>query len=165
MITRFMEEISGFGNILSGQGEAGVRAGGHADTLMKTASPRLRDRALLVERQCALFGDSTLAALAAKSAKVYWTDPANGEEQEFLLSQLPEDRRVFVDSHSGSPIYEQEHKETVSFLAKLGAIDGESAIDLLSVPMRDLLKARYRKMQQQKAAAMAANPELANKQK
>ena len=31
MIIKFMEEVSGFGNILSGQGEQGVRAGSHAN--------------------------------------------------------------------------------------------------------------------------------------
>ena len=46
--------LGSFPDIMQGKGESGVRAGVHANTLMKTASPTLRDRALLVERQCAV---------------------------------------------------------------------------------------------------------------
>ncbi|MDE2020844.1 MAG: hypothetical protein KGJ13_10955, partial [Patescibacteria group bacterium] len=49
MLIKFMEETGGFSNIMSGQGEEGVRAASHAQTLLKTASPRMRDRAILVE--------------------------------------------------------------------------------------------------------------------
>lgn len=160
MIMKNMDEIGGFGNILSGQGEGGVRSGNHADMLMKTASPRLRDRSILVERQCADFADTVLAGLEAKNNKLYWTDPANGEEKEFYLSQLPEDRRVSVDSHSSSPIYEDDHKALVGELLKLQIIDGNSALDLLSVPMRDILKDRYKEMQAKKDEMIKAHPEL-----
>lgn len=165
MIIEFMEEVSGFGNILSGQGEQGVRAGSHANTLLKTASPRLRDRAILVERQCASFADSVLTGLEAKNDRVYWTDPADGEEKEFYLATLPEDRRVAVDSHSASPIYEDDHKEIVGFLLKNQIIGGDSALDLLPVPQRDLLKQRYKEMQQQKQEMIKEHPELLTKGK
>lgn len=164
MIIKFMDDASGFGNILSGQGESGVRAGNHAQTLMKTASPRLRDRALITERQCATFADSILAVMEAKSDKVYWTEPDNDESKEFLLSQLPDDRRVFVDSHSGSPIYEDDHKDMIGFLAKSGAIGPDSILDLLpGVPQRELLKIRFKEMQAKKAEEqkmLAEHPEL-----
>src|SRR5205823_1761684 len=61
-----INNLAGFPDIMRGQGEAGVRAGTHASTLMKTASPTLRDRALLVERQCAVAADLTLAIKTAK---------------------------------------------------------------------------------------------------
>lgn len=156
MIIQFMDEVAGFGNILSGQGEAGVRAGNHASSLMRTASPRLRDRSTLVERQCASFADKIFSCMQAKSSKVYWVDPTNGTVNDFLLSQLPDDRCVSVDSHSSSPIYEQDHKELVAFLMKAGVIGGDSSLDLLPVPMRDLLKNRYKKLQDQRAAAAQA---------
>lgn len=149
-IQKMFDEVAGFQNILSGQGEPGVRAGNHAQTLLKTASPRLRDRALMVERQCADLADKAFQLMASKDAKAYWTGQG-GEEQEFLLANLPEDYRITVDSHSSSPIYEEDHKEIAAFLAKLNVIDGESLLDLLPVPMRDILKARYADMQQKKA--------------
>lgn len=160
MLIDFMEETNGFANILSGQGEAGVRAGNHAQTLVKTASPRMRDRAILVERQCASFADSVLSGLEAKNGKLYWTDPNDGEESEFYLSQLPDDRRVSVDSHSSSPIYEDDHKALVGELMKLGIIDGVSALDLLPVPMRDLLKQRLKEKEKRQAEMAQQHPEL-----
>ena len=51
--------LGSFPEIMQGKGESGVRAGAHAETLMKTASPTLRDRALLTERQCAVCADLT----------------------------------------------------------------------------------------------------------
>src|SRR5205823_1872120 len=126
-------------NILSGQGEPGVRAGNHAQTLMKTASPRLRDEALTTERQCADFADKVFVGMAAKEAQAYWVgDPMQGGN-EFLLSQLPDDREIMVDSHSSSPIYEEDHKDIAGFLAKAGAVDGEDVLTMLPVPDRDRL--------------------------
>ncbi|MBU6232190.1 hypothetical protein KGP36_06105, partial [Patescibacteria group bacterium] len=163
MIIEMIDEVGGFKNILSGQGEPGVRAGNHAQMLLKTASPRLRDRALLVERQCADFGDSSLELLAAKEAKAYWVDETANEKTEFLLAQLPDDRRITVDSHSASPVYEDDHKEVVGFLAKSGIIDGESVLDLLPVPNRDMLKQRFKQMQAQKAQFLQEHPEMVAK--
>jgi hypothetical protein len=159
-IIQFMDEVSGFHNILSGQGEPGVRAGNHAQMLLRTASPRLRDRALLVERQCADLGDKAFQFMATVEAKTYWT--ADGKS-EFYLSQLPEDYRIMVDSHSSSPIYEEDHQQLAAFLAKAQVVDGESLLDLLSVPRRDLLKERYREMQKKKEAFMQQHPELLTK--
>jgi hypothetical protein len=144
-IMEFMDEVSGFQNILSGQGEPGVRAGNHAQTLMKTASPRLRDCALTVERQCADLGDKVFVCMAAKDPTAYWVGDGKQEGTEFLLDQLPSDRRITVDSHSSSPIYEEDHKDIAGFLAKIGAIDGEDAIEMLpGVPRKDILKERLR---------------------
>jgi hypothetical protein len=42
-------------------------------------------------------------------------------------------------------------------------IDGETVLDLVHLPMRDLLKARYRKMQKQKQEMIAKNPQLLTK--
>lgn len=165
MIIGFMEDTNGFGNILSGQGEPGVRAGNHANMLMKTASPRMRDRAMLIERQCATFGDVILAGLEAKNAKLYWTDPADGDDAEFYLSQLPEDRRACVDSHSSSPIYEDDHRALVGELMKLGVIQGDSVLDLLPVPMKDLLKTRLKDKQLHDAQMVQQHPELLTKGK
>lgn len=166
LIKTTMQEISGFSNILSGQGDSGVRAGVHADTLLKTASPRLRDRALLVERQASMFADKTLSALQAKNDKVYWVDPKE-PSSDFLLSQLPEDRRVSVDSHSSSPIYQDDHEQRVAFGLKAGYIDPISAIEMSGLPaaQKDLLISRTKESQaakqQQLQELMKIDPEAA----
>ena len=157
-IMKFFNEVSGFNNILSGQGEPGVRAGNHAETLMKTASPRLRDRALLVERQCADLAHKALEVMSSKEAKAYWTD--GKDEEEFMLSQLPDDYRIMVDSHSSSPIYEENHMQMAFALAKLQAIGAEELIDLLPLPRRDMLKSKAREKQEAAAALIQQHPEL-----
>jgi hypothetical protein len=144
-----MERVSGFPPIMSGSGEPGVRAGVHADTLVKTGSPRLRDESLWIERQCAKAGDLTLAILQAKGTTVYWTN-ADDEESDFLLTQLPKSRRVNVDSHSSSPIYHDDHIQLIAFLVKSGILDAVSALEMLNLPNRDLLiqRAKERMVQQ-----------------
>jgi hypothetical protein len=154
-ILELMDRVSGFSNILSGSGEPGVRAGVHADTLMKTASPHLRDRALIVERQCAERGDATLAAQEAKDGRVFWTDDESGERGEFLLSELPDDRRIIVDSHSTSPIYQDDHQQLVAFGVKAGFITGESAIEDLPYQNKDIKIARLREKEKQQQELLA----------
>ena len=158
-VNKFMEEISGFSNILSGQGEMGVRSGNHAETLSKMASPRLRDRSLLVERQCAAMADKTLSVMQAKDGQQYFTEDNHG----FLLFDLPEDRRVVVDSHSSSPIFADNHQQLVAFGLKAGFVGGDSAIEMLPFPQKDVLKQRYKAMQEQKAKMIKEHPELLTK--
>lgn len=157
LIIELMDRIAGFDGLLSGRGEPGVRAGVHADTLLKTASPRLRDRSLLVERQCASAADTRLSIMEAKDDRHYWTHGATEQEIEatrFTLKDLPEDRRVSVDSHSGSPIFADDHANLIGQGVKLGFVDGESAIELLPFPQKDILIQRYRDKQAQQAAQL-----------
>lgn len=161
MTEQLMEKIGGFTPTTSGRGEQGVRAGVHAETLVKTSSPRLRDRALLVERQCASAGDQTMWYLEAKESSAFWTkadDPSG--ESDFLLSQIPDDRSVEVDSHSTSPIFQEDHREMVAFLLKAEIIDKEDALEMLPIPNRDRLLAKLRQREKDKAKVIAEHPEL-----
>lgn len=158
-IFEFINQTSGYNNIMSGQGEAGVRAGNHAETLMRTAGSRLRDRALLVERQLGDLAAKAFEVLCAKEAKAYWTDE-KGEESDFLLSQIPDDYRVMVDSHSSSPVYQQDHAQIAFALAKLQAIGGADLINLLPLPRRDILIQHLKEKEAAQAALIAAHPEL-----
>jgi len=162
-ITEFMDEISGFNNVLSGQGEPGVRAGNHAQMLMKTASPSMRNKALIIERQVADIGDKVFKAKAAKEAEAYWTGDVMKEGNEFLLAQLPDDYRVTVDSHSSSPIYEDDYLQMAALAAKLQVVGGEDIIDLLPLPRRDLLKAHLAEKKRAEAALIQQHPELLTK--
>jgi hypothetical protein len=155
-IIKMMDDVGGFGNILSGQGEPGVRAGNHAQTLMRTASPPLRDRALLVERQCAEMGDKAFKLIQAKDPDLLWTEKG----KEFLPSLMPDDLRVLVDSHTTSPIYEEDHIQLAGFLAKVGAIDKESILDMVNFPMKETVKIRVREMEAKQAALLQQHPEL-----
>lgn len=149
--------LSGFPEIMQGKGEPGVRAGVHANTLLKTASPTLRDRALLVERQLAGAADLSLAIMEAKDPTTLWT---NGEtlktidETSFKLTDLPQDWRVSVDSHSSSPIFSDENAQLIFAGQKAGFVGGNYMIDNLPFPNREQLKAEFHADQQKKAAQM-----------
>lgn len=152
LIEQIFDRVAGFPNILSGQGEKGVRAGSHADTLLRTASPRLRNMALNVERQCATFADKSFAAMQAKDARIWWISDKSDESTDFLLSQLPDDRRVCIDSHSSSPIYMEDHQQLVAFGLKSEIVGPEYAIDHLPFPDKDKAKVEIREREEKKAA-------------
>jgi hypothetical protein len=147
-IVKYVQEqintLGSFPDIMQGKGEAGVRAGAHAETLMKTASPTLRDRALLVESQCAACADLTLTTMEAKEDRKYWLDPKQKEETSFMLTDMPEDWRITVDSHSSSPIFQDEATQLLFALRKAGDIDGEFLIDHTAVPDKESAKASLR---------------------
>lgn len=148
---------SGFPEIMQGRGEPGVRAGVHADTLLKTGSPTLRDRSLLVERQCASAADKTFSLIEAKDGKTYWFDgetPKKAEESSFILGDIPDDRRISVDSHSSSPIFADDHRQLVAEGAKLGVVGPHAIIDLLPFPQKALLHAELTEKQAKEAAML-----------
>ncbi len=155
-IIQFFDDIAGFDNVLSGKGEPGVRAGNHFQGLMRTASPRLRDRAIRIERQLSEFVEKFMWLIAAKDARAHWTqhdDPAG--MSDFYLSQLPPDTRVLVDSHSASPVYEQDNANSAAFLFKAGAIGKAELIDMMHVSNKDSLKEQLEAREKQQAAQQA----------
>jgi hypothetical protein len=162
--------LSGFPEIMQGKGEPGVRAGVHASTLLKTASPTLRDRALLVERQLASAADLTLSIREAKDAQKYWTKGDTEQEMEatsFLLTDLPEDWRVVVDSHSSSPIFSDENSQLIMASHAKGIVTKEYVLDNLPFPNREEAKAQNKEaaaaQQKQMAELMKTNPEIGEK--
>lgn len=163
--------LGGFPDIMQGKGESGVRAGVHADTLLKTGSPTLRDRSLLVERQCANAADLTMQILEAKDSSHYWLkadEPlTDAEKTAFLLVDLPEDWRVTVDSHSTSPIFANDTEQLIFQGMKLGIFDGEYAIDNLPVPNKETAKLKLRQKEANQAKMLQdllkQNPAVADK--
>lgn len=149
-IFQMFDEASGFSPIMSGQGEPGVRAGVHAQTLVRTSSPRLIDQAARIERQLADVGYLALRIQQAMDPFVYKTDDHG---QEFFLSQLPEGFQVIVDSHSASPAFAEDNRQLAIALARAGAVDAEDLIHMLHPPGAKLLLARLRQRQKQQAAA------------
>ncbi len=142
--------LGSFPDIMQGKGESGVRAGTHANTLLKTASPTLRDRALSVERQCAGCADLTAALMEAKESRKFWTKGdklEDAEQSSFLLTDLPSDWRITVDSHSSSPIFADESQQLIFALRKTGDVDGEYAIDNLPLPNKEAAKATLKAKQ------------------
>jgi hypothetical protein len=150
-IFKLFDEASGFSPIMSGQGESGVRTGVHAQTLVRTSSPQLIDQASRIERQLADCGYLAIRVMQAMDALVYTTSDS---KIEFLLSQLPDNFQVEVDSHSASPAFAEDNRQVAIALARAGAIDAEDLVHMLHPPGAQLLLARLR--QRQKAQAKAA---------
>lgn len=177
-IVNWFDEAGGFTAILSGQGEPGVRAGTHANTLLRTSTPRLRDRALLLEKQVAEVGDLCFHLLAAKDATTFdvpshqaakgglmgaivrMLAPDRPDDESFLLSQLPKDVSVVVDSHTSSPAFSGEAEQKAFALFKDGAIGVEDLIRLSHPPMEDELIAAYRDREAGKERMLAELKEV-----
>ena len=158
-IWKMFDEASGFSPIMSGQGEPGVRAGVHAQTLVRTSSPRLIDQAARIERQLAETGHMGLRIQQAMDPFVYQTEDTH---IEFTLAQLPDGYQVIVDSHSASPAFAEDNRQLAIALARAGAVDAEDLVHMLHPPGAQLILSRLRKRQkeQQKAKEKEEQIEL-----
>lgn len=149
-----IDMLGGFDNIMNGQGQPGMRSEGQAELAKQMASPMIRDRSLLIERQLAQAADLRMRLRMAKDGATYWTDANKPDETKFNLSDLPEDIRVTVDSHSSSPIFKDQHTQVLFALAKMGVIDGKSLLELTDIPNRDVIIDRLEEREKQKAQFM-----------
>ena len=149
------DEIGGFKPIMQGQGEPGVRANTHAKTLMRTASPNLRERALRVERNVEASAAITFELMQAKDARVF-----KGKDEQWLLKQIPEDAYIEVDSHSASPAFIDDARELAVMAKKLGVIDDVDFIRLCHMPNEDNLIAAAEARAKARSALIKQHPEL-----
>lgn len=148
-IDQMFEEMSGITNVIQGKGEQGVRSQGHAANLARLGSSRAKRRALIIEDSL-----EKIATLYLQLKQAY--DPNRLRDENglpFIPDQFTTDYFVKVDGHSNSPIFMEDQRQLAFDLFKSQVIDGESLLDLLDVPMKELLKERYKVLQAQKAAA------------
>lgn len=151
---QLFDEAAGFSPVMSGQGEPGVRAGVHAQTLVRTSTPRLIDQAARIERQLAESGYLAFRLMQAMDPRIYTT---GDNKIEFLLKNMPDDFQIQVDSHSASPAFAEDNRQVAIALARAGAVDAEDLIHMLHPPGTELLLSRLR--QRQKKQAQAAQQE------
>jgi len=152
-IWKMFDESSGFTPVMAGQGDQGVRSQAHAQTLVRTSSPRLIGQAARLERQLADTGYLGMRLMQAMDPSVYITEKGT----HFTLAQLPDKFQVIVDSHSASPAFAEDNRQVAIGLARAGAIDAEDLIHMLHPPGAELLLSRLR--QRQKAQAQEAQEE------
>lgn len=159
-LNQCFDDQAGITDIMQGKGESGVRSGNHAGALLRTSTPRLRDRALLVEDSVATDGQLTLKMLQTKVAKVFTTT----DNRQFILQQLPDDATVTVDSHSSSPAFSGDQMQVAFNLLKLGAIDKADAIEMMpGLPRKAELKIKAQARAKQEADFIEKHPELLKK--
>jgi len=145
--------VGGNPPVTKGEGESGVRAQGHAETLLRVGSARQRDDALLIERSVAEVGGLALDILKAKSAEtiVGWVKPGEGDDSlevsalpeipfleppvkgmkqvVFQFHHLSEQAKVTVDAHTSSPAFSQAERQLAFALAKAGAMNATRLIE------------------------------------
>lgn len=177
------DKMAGFTPQMSGRGESGVRSQGHAESLIRTGSPRFKDRALAIERQVEELGSTILDMLKAHVGKPLeaWLPKAEagieGElpsenpldmppvpgmvSVEFLFHDLPDNAKVVVDSHSSSPAFSHETRTLMFDLLKVGAIDPEKLLLHLHPPGMDAMIEDLQRAKAEKAAFLAQHPEAA----
>lgn len=135
-IDEMFEEMSGITNVMQGRGESGVRSTGHASQLARLGSSRAKQRALIVEDSL-----EDIATLYLKIMRKY--DPQRLKTDAgmtFVADQFTEDFVVKVDAHSNSPIFVEDQTQMVFAMLQAHMITRDRALDLLPVPMRELLK-------------------------
>lgn len=157
-LAEMFDELGGFKPILQGQGEPGVRANAHARTLMRTASPKLRERALRVERDAECSAAIVFKLLQAKDPRKF-----KAGDEEFHLHQMPEDYYVEVDSHSASPVFIDDAREIAFALAKVGAASPADVVRMVHPPMEDDLLASIARREAARAQFIKDHPEVLQK--
>jgi len=155
-IDEMFEEASGITNIISGRGESGVRSQSHASNLARLGSSRAKKRALVVEDQL-----EKVATLFLQIKQAYDKQRMRADNGlEFIADQFTDKFIVKVDAHSNSPIFQEDQRALAFELFKAKAIDRESLLDLLDVPMKELLKQRLQKIEEGEAKAAQQKQEL-----
>lgn len=148
-IDAMFEEMSGITNVIQGKGETGVRSQGHAANLARLGSSRAKRRALVIEDQL-----EKVATLFMQLKQSYDKNRMRSDNGiEFIANQFTRDYIVKVDAHSNSPIFQEDQRALAFELFKAKAIDRESLLDLLDVPMKELLKVRLQKLEAAEAKA------------
>lgn len=185
-LERMFNEMGGFTPVMKGHGESGVRTQGQAESLIATSSPRFKKRALTIEQQVESLGGLAFAMLQAHVPTVFeaWVEdkkagiwskfiPANWLEQPaipgmkpipFLLSNIPDNAKIMVDSHSSSPAFSHEVRGLMFDLFKAGTITPEQLVMHTHPPGQDSIIEELRGKAIQQEAFAAAHPELAAEQ-
>lgn len=178
---QMFDRMAGFTPTMSGRGESGVRSAGHSDALTRNASPRFKDRALVIERQLDAMGALKLDMLKAhvpysmtawmdkKEAGLEGSIPPEVKEQapvegevpvDFTFYDLPDECKISVDSHSSSPAFGMETRTLMFDLLKVGAADQEQLISHLHPPGADSMIEALQRKKAQEAKLLAEHPEL-----
>lgn len=157
-IDGLFDDVMGVNNIMSGRGEEGVRSEGHASQLLRVGASRTKRRAMVIEDSLEELASMYLSILQRYSDKTYRADDGH----EFLPAQFTRDHVVKVDAHSNSPVFVQDQAQLAFQLFKAKAIDREELIEMLNVPMKDLLKKKLKtKIEPAEAEQAAADRALA----
>lgn len=132
-----LDKQVGFPQVLKGEGEGAVRSQAHAETLVRTASPRLISPALEVEAALEELGALAFRLMQFNDGTEYRGKTAGA----FTLATIEPGWSMTVDSHSASPVFSENYEALAFDLARLGAIGPVDLIRMLRLPNEDTLAA------------------------
>ena len=183
-INGMFDTIGGFPPIMRGEGEGSVRSQGQSDTLVRQGAARHLDAALKIERSVECAGGVIFDLLRAKSSQrlTAWVMPNEQSIQTdiepdpsleppvkgmqpitFTYSNMLDNTKVSVDSHSSSPAFSHDIRELAFALAKIGAASPKRVAQIIGAPMQDELVEDAERKEIETAALLQAHPELLEK--
>ena len=159
IIDDMFDETISLNNLSKGHGDTGVRSKGQTDSLLRVGSSRPKKRALTIEDSL-----ERIATQYLKLDQKHNPESLDFEEPqkieglkepalEFIAEQFTKDYMVKVDGHSSSPVFVEDQKAEAKFLLENQLIDGESYLDLTQPMNVQVLKAKWKKMADNRAAA------------
>lgn len=130
-----------------GKSEPGIRGQEAQGALMRITASPIAVKALLVERCIEDWSNLIFRYKCRYDDTLY---PAYGDDGEFhgkyfRLGELPQSTKIKVDGHSTSPVFFEDQKKDAEQLFRAGAMDSETLIEFLNVPMKGLLKKRQKR--------------------
>lgn len=139
-LDEMFDEMSGLPPITQGKNPPGVRAGGHAMDLAKLGTARARKRALVIEDSLEQLATVYLRLLMKYDPDILEAPAPDGKGAEhFVAAQFTDSFLVKVDAHSNSPIFVDDMTALAFQLFKAKAITRARLLEMVNVPMRQLL--------------------------
>jgi hypothetical protein len=187
-INAMFDMVGGFPAVARGEGEGSVRSQGHAETLLRVGSARHKHPALLVERSVEEVGGICLDLLKARCPDILcaWVmpgiksleiaspadvdpslePPVDGMQQvRFQFHHLSDSAKVTVDSHTSSPAFNQDAKQTAFALNARGAESPELLVETLHPPHEEELVEAIQRANIERAQFLKDHPEAAEGKK
>lgn len=164
-IERMFNDVSGIMEIMKGGGESGVRSGDHATLLSHIGSSRVKKRAAVLEDSVEKCATLVLKCMRRFDDTHYRSNPIKEGDKEgipFLAINLTPHAAVKVDSHSSSPIFIEQQKDTAMMLFQAGAIDKEDLLDAVRYRNSARIKSKLKKREIAAAKAEAKEQEAEN---
>lgn len=152
-IDRMFDDTIAANNLSRGQGEAGVRSKGQTDSLLRVGSSRPKKRALVTEDALERIATLFLKLDQAHDGSPLYYHDEQEKPVKFISAQFTKDYMVRVDGHSSSPIFVEDMKNEAKWMLEAGIIDGDSYLDMTQPQNVQILKSRYKKIQEARAAA------------